>query len=55
MKTFEIKITGSGDKRDLIMALKSLADSIKESDIETTGSRDFEDPILMAVVTEIEK
>ncbi len=48
METFEIKITGSGTKREIIIALKNLADSIKEADI--TNGLEFEGPTLMTTV-----
>jgi hypothetical protein len=54
MKNFEIKITGSGTKRDIINALKGLADSIKEEGDELEG-KTFEDPILCAELKEIEE
>ena len=51
---YTIKITGSGTKKNIVTALRELADSIKESQIETepTGKLNFEDATLIATISE---
>lgn len=55
MKNFKIKVTGSGDKRDIVNALKNLADSIKETDIDQLDGKTYEDPYLAAEIEETEE
>lgn len=51
---YDIKITGSGTKRDIVIALQNLAHDIKQSQIETEpkGKLTFEDSILCAEISE---
>lgn len=46
---YNIKISGSGSKRDIVIALKNLAASIKEAEIEVKQT--FEDSILITEVS----
>ena len=53
MYEYTIKITGSGDKYNLVEALRNLANSIAET--EDLDDKTFEDPILCAETSIIEQ
>ena len=51
MKQFEIKITGSGTKNQIEIALLHLVQDLQFREVEETEG-DYEDPVICAEITE---
>jgi len=50
MKTFEIKISGSGTKNQIELALRQIARNIQDEEEDSLSGAEWEDPFL---ITEI--
>jgi hypothetical protein len=52
-KTFEIKITGEGQRKHIIHALYDVIRSLESTDENELDGSEWEDPVLMTEVNEI--
>lgn len=52
-KQFQIKVSGSGTKEEIIKALNSLASSIAETSEEGLDGAEIEDAVLMTELSEL--
>jgi hypothetical protein len=54
MKTFTISITGSGTREEILNSLKEITDSIRMYPIDELDGVEWEDSILMTIISEEE-